>query len=382
MSCSDAVSSILEQTNTSKYFIEYDGYLINHVAHGIVALHRLGAQPERIKRFVDWYTPKLESPETDVDDDRPFEQLKGQRVAFYKIIKEYEKRFKVLGSDVNKLVKQEYPELSAGLAGSVLHGTIHLGYHFVTGNVRGVLEGLAYTHHSFLPIVSKKSSEELAKFGNGVTNILEVFDEVRRNKDLCESIIEGSEMEKYTAWKVGGLLRKVGFLLDEKGDTLLEYVLSIAVPNEVKTSLGTLDPSRLARKVVYWAVLVYTMSENRNDFFLLHGVTCAWSLYHIVPVLDENDALNAVRNFAATLIAVYIAQDAPALNVPVHDFEPSDQDWETLIKRVLDDDRDEHIYKLLQVCREMMPDSASYGEDANVYFQASKIVVDTQEFRF
>ncbi|XP_052779590.1 uncharacterized protein LOC128216918 isoform X2 [Mya arenaria] len=382
MLCSDAVPSILNQTNTNKYFIEYDGFLTNHVSHGIIALHRLGAQPERIKRFVDWYTPKLESAETDIDDDRPFEQQKGQRVAFYKITKEYEKRYQLLDSDVNQLVKQEYPKLSAGLAGSALHGTIHLGYNFVAGNVRGVLEGLAYTHHSFRPVVSKKSSEELAKFGNGATSILEVLDKVRNNKELCESIIEGSEMEKYTALKVGKFQRAVGFLCGEKGDALLEYVLAIAVPSEVKTTKGTLDPSRLARRFVYWTVLVYTMSENKNDFFLLHGVTCAWSIYHIVTVLDENESLNAVRNFAATLIAVYIAQGAPALNIPVQDCEPSDQDWETLIKRVLDDDRDEHTYKLLQVCREMMPDAASFGEDANVYFQAAKIGMDTQEFRY
>ncbi|WAR26843.1 hypothetical protein MAR_012547 [Mya arenaria] len=91
MSCSDVISSILDQTSTGKFFIEIDGFLTNHVSYGIIALHRLGAQPERIKRFVDWYTPKLESAETDVGDDRSSEQQKGQRVAFYKIAKEYEK---------------------------------------------------------------------------------------------------------------------------------------------------------------------------------------------------------------------------------------------------------------------------------------------------
>ena len=39
---------------SSKYHIEYNRYQSNHVAHGIVALSRLGATKERIKEYIDW----------------------------------------------------------------------------------------------------------------------------------------------------------------------------------------------------------------------------------------------------------------------------------------------------------------------------------------
>ena len=55
-----STKEFLVQNSTAKYFIEYGGFLSNHISHGIIALHRLGAPPSRIQRFVDWYERKLE----------------------------------------------------------------------------------------------------------------------------------------------------------------------------------------------------------------------------------------------------------------------------------------------------------------------------------
>ena len=51
MSSVDVKEFLLE---TSQYHIEYRGFLSNHVAHGIIALAKLGATKERIREFVDW----------------------------------------------------------------------------------------------------------------------------------------------------------------------------------------------------------------------------------------------------------------------------------------------------------------------------------------
>jgi len=47
---SDLQSLLLENT-TRKYYIEYNGFLSNHISHGIIALYRLGASVEQIQRF-------------------------------------------------------------------------------------------------------------------------------------------------------------------------------------------------------------------------------------------------------------------------------------------------------------------------------------------
>ncbi len=66
------VGKILAATSTAKYFIEYGGFLSNHVSHGVIALHRLEASPDHIQRFVDDLLPKLEDTNSDKPDSRSF----------------------------------------------------------------------------------------------------------------------------------------------------------------------------------------------------------------------------------------------------------------------------------------------------------------------
>jgi len=46
------LQSLLLQNNTRKYYIEYNGFMSNHISHGIIALYRLGATVDQIQRFV------------------------------------------------------------------------------------------------------------------------------------------------------------------------------------------------------------------------------------------------------------------------------------------------------------------------------------------
>jgi hypothetical protein len=45
----------LLQNNTSRYHIEYGGYLSNHLSHGLVALYKLGASEKLIQQFNEDY---------------------------------------------------------------------------------------------------------------------------------------------------------------------------------------------------------------------------------------------------------------------------------------------------------------------------------------
>lgn len=49
------VRSISDLLNDRTYHIEFNGHLTNHVKHAVVALARLGADPERIRSYYDQY---------------------------------------------------------------------------------------------------------------------------------------------------------------------------------------------------------------------------------------------------------------------------------------------------------------------------------------
>jgi len=46
------LQSLLLKNTSRKYYIEYNGFMSNHISHGIIALYRLGATVEQIERFV------------------------------------------------------------------------------------------------------------------------------------------------------------------------------------------------------------------------------------------------------------------------------------------------------------------------------------------
>jgi len=147
-----------------KYFVVYEGYLFNHISHGIISLHRMGADQARIQRFVEWYTPRLKDAKDGQDHTQPADiekkvdeaegkpaargcsddpcmasiaPLRGTCSSFYFILTVFEKQLSgECEGSVEALVRQCYPALIRGLAGSAFHGIIHLGYGCATRNSR------------------------------------------------------------------------------------------------------------------------------------------------------------------------------------------------------------------------------------------------------
>lgn len=63
--------------------------------------------------------------------------------------------------------------------------------------------------------------------------------------------------------------------------------------------------------MVEQAIEVYGGSSRTNDFFLLHGVSSAWALKHVLPLLGEGDRAPAARDYVNALVATYAAQEQP-----------------------------------------------------------------------
>jgi hypothetical protein len=116
------------------------------------------------------------------------------------------------------------------------------------------------------------------------------------------------------------------------------------------------DPEILMNWIVDHSIVLYQMAENRNDFFLLHGITASWALANIIPLLKSTeDKLDVLQKFLCILLAVYIAKDRPKLN-PAYLESPdvSSLTWEDIIARTLKMPMgtDEHEYKVVHVCHE------------------------------
>ena len=54
---------LLENSFLNKFYVEYDGYLSNHLAHAAIALHHLRAPVTHLDGFAAAYVRKLEAPE-------------------------------------------------------------------------------------------------------------------------------------------------------------------------------------------------------------------------------------------------------------------------------------------------------------------------------
>lgn len=119
-------------------------------------------------------------------------------------------------------------------------------------------------------------------------------------------------------------------------------------------------------------VTIYASTERKNDFFLLHGVTASWSFCQVAPLLEPEVIYTCFRAFMAGLLATYLAQGAEEIKMPDDASLGSDAEWRQLIADVVAVDKDEHVFKLVQVCFERWQQQKGSGKEG-IYFAAAKI---------
>ncbi len=159
--------------------------------------------------------------------------------------------------------------------------------------------------------------------------------------------------------------------LFEKDEYFTRLIMSIKMP-------GFEEAIDAAKWVLGKTIAIYQGSFAENDFFLLHGVTSAWSLWQIVGCLKYQDAMEAIFYHLNALMCSYLIQGSPALE-PTR-WKNNDQTrfcllllrgftrkmnfyldllyffrsltWDELTQMVLakePESVDEHVYKLAQV---------------------------------
>lgn len=86
-----------------------------------------------------------------------------------------------------------FPRLAGGLSGAAFHGVIHVGYGVRSECEQLVCEGLAYLHHSYLPLPFKAG----AVTAHGEWDMSELLQAVRTEGVLADIIRTHQEEGRY-----------------------------------------------------------------------------------------------------------------------------------------------------------------------------------------
>ena len=386
----DEFDGLLDSHTTKVHHISYgDRGFFNHMSHGLTALYHLGADEVRLERFVQWYSERLEksADHTEQWNAPPFgdlDEIKGEKKSFYHLLEHYLGKLEMTyGGDMAATIRGELPGLADGMLCAAFHGIIHLGYGFITKHHRIFAEGLATLHYSHTKIHAseEKLAEPLGIPGN--VDILDVLKTVKEDKELSNYLRGASEnlqgpMAKKFPNPFG---RGMMILTQRRPDDIMRYVDRICLPASYQKvqdgDLGSLEA--LSDWIINCAVQMYSFSEKMNDFFFIHGVTSSWCLKYLLSAMTKVEDINKLtRVFLCGVISTYLVQGCPDLHPQYAENRNTKGDsfWNDIIKEALgQDELDEHIYKLIDVCKSMS-DSKEYKDMEMVYRAAARGALD------
>ena len=343
-----ALSRLLDVSSTKDYFIEYEGFLTNHDSHAVIALYLLGATEQQIEAFHQHYIKRLEPNDGPTaikqgELDNPEKGL-GQRKGFNTLIKHYQTKLDTEhGGDVDAFLKVVFPKLLPGWASGALHQIIHTGYGYYVRNSRLIVEGVAYMHHSFREF-KFDGLPASSMIGKGDTPMLDLLTMIHEDKDIFHYMRTAEKPSEFR-----GFQPNMVALMNDPEKKIQKYTYKLKIPEEHLES-----PAKILRWLLDQSITVFTASERRNDFFLLHGVTSTWAMTNFIHLLSKEHQMDALRLLVTALCAVYLVQGRPALKLGYLD-DPAIKNvtWDYIKKEALALDMkttDEHIYKVTQVC--------------------------------
>eukprot|EP01063_Lacrimia_lanifica_P004414 TRINITY_DN12472_c0_g3_i1.p2 TRINITY_DN12472_c0_g3~~TRINITY_DN12472_c0_g3_i1.p2 ORF type:complete len:617 (+),score=221.55 TRINITY_DN12472_c0_g3_i1:2-1852(+) len=355
--CKTWLQGLVEEHGSQRWHQEFNTFLSSHLACGVVGLARLGADEERARQWIAAYSKKLEPAAAHIHSEEQGEDtaltdlaaLRGQRRNYYQVLKLYRARLEeTYGGDVRRLIRGDFPALSGGVAASLLHCIINLGYTVNSGSEACMLESMVYLHHSHKDIQYDPADPALRieEFGHGALSFADALRALREQRSGLVAAQQAAEkrMREASGWFSSTPQYRIAAMLED-GGRLMQLAHSLAVPTTEAVPLGEwlLDA----------AIELYALCEHRNEFVLVHGVTSTWALCQVLPLLDARDGLVAVRAMLCVLLAAYAAQGCPELTRAVA--EPTLlalEDWRAFCTATAARDEDEHLYKIVAICRE------------------------------
>eukprot|EP01006_Ploeotia_vitrea_P060506 TRINITY_DN76030_c0_g1_i1.p1 TRINITY_DN76030_c0_g1~~TRINITY_DN76030_c0_g1_i1.p1 ORF type:complete len:389 (+),score=13.34 TRINITY_DN76030_c0_g1_i1:21-1187(+) len=336
--------------STKQYHIEYNGFLTNHTAHGVVALHHLGATDDVIiTKTTHYVNSKLEPAHANQDPlPKDWKTLRGTRTNFTELRDFFLEQIEQHGVDT--VIQTHYPDLMHGMSGSAFHGLIHLGYGYNASSALVVAEGLAYSTFSFLEYSPTQPTPTTNKQDR--TSLANILNEIAQAGTLRKTVLEHDQDPDILARKLGRFQYQMVAASLHAQPYIREMVDRVDTPWQDDSVINTEEIADVGSWLLLNTITAYAVYPVPNDFFLIHGVTSAWSLLQILHCLKPADRAEAIRSHLCCLIGAFTAEGAMELiSEPKFPTEqPTEEYWDAVKKRALDDKyEDEHTWKLIQV---------------------------------
>lgn len=296
-----------------RYAPEYTGALSNHLPMALVALHRLGADGERLRAFFDDYSRRLSlvpSGGTPLPDWRPALGRFAPGSVFVDLQATFDTLLRERGAAA--VLHEALPVLMEGVAAAAFHGLIRTAYAVDAGHAGELAAGLAYWTLRHLPLPAPAPAlpvqEDPARWLAAL------------NAEIVVRIEGGLIFERMRT-----AARQVGFE---------RHAQALAI------DAGTLQ--RLAG----FAAGRYAATR---DFTVLHLVTSAHAMRLLLPHLPDDAARRAaLQAYARAYAAGVVASGIPLEAAEPHDAGLSWAEIEERARRSADD----HVVKLAYSARE------------------------------
>lgn len=253
----------------------------NHVSMGLLALHRLGADDERLSDFMEKSSAKLEplaKPLVEISRDS-FEKQMGEIEAFPSFLTFFKKIHAKSGvNDCDEIIREQLPVLMPGLAGGAFHPMIRLAYAVEEKTTDDILFSLAYfaASNGRLGTFPRCGDIKFAPYA------------------ILKAIRSDSKMR---------LTDKSGIIYDHLKN-------SAAIPGFDSHVNGfNLEESHLPL-IASVVLKIYLAKENITT---LHGVTATHAFRILLPYMA--DVKNALVSLWQAVAALYVAVGAPELDV-------------------------------------------------------------------
>jgi hypothetical protein len=366
----DKVSSLeLVETllNDQSFHIEFNGFLSNHVKHAVVALNGLGASPKMIKEYYDSYAEcttygyGLEPPrpsELTITQDN-WQLYFGKHCCFTSYCQFFDQKEKELG--MKRMLEEYVPSLLSGCVGSLMHGTIHLGWALDSGNRWIIIEGLAYMAFSYVSCHPEKTFPEICgqvADKSVMDSLLRIADAWQTDREALRGWLETTLAdEKYSVsagfhpeLAVTGAQYNVAKVLAE-GHPLIHATPAWIEDQDMHTIWERL----------YEAVTLLYMTKP-GDFFILHLITSLHAMEQITNRLPINQQKHAIKCYWTAMLGVLfsfgefpIRATLEALHSQYKDAIDDGgltegQEWKQIVARALTE-KEEHNPKLVYVER-------------------------------
>jgi hypothetical protein len=354
--------------NDQAYHIEFNGFLTNHVKHAVVALKGLGASPQRIKEYYDTYV-KCTPYGYDLEPSRPSEHTItqdnwqvyfGKHCSFTSYCQFFDQKEKELG--IERLLVEYVPSFLPGCVGSLMHGTIHLGWALDSGNRWMIIEGLAYMAFSYLschPERTYPATRDPAKDKSVLNSLLRIADAWEADRGALHGWLEATLTDdKYSAsagfhpeLAVTGAQYNIAKVLAE-GHPLIH-----ATP----AWIGDQDMATIWEELHEAVTLLYMTKPG--DFLSLHLITSLHAMEQIANRMPVDQQKRAIKCYWTAMLGVIFSRGEVATRATLealhskykdavdHDGSPTEgQEWEHIVARALTEE-EEHNPKLVYVQR-------------------------------